>query len=331
MLRRNTMDMSFFILCQAALAAIIGGCYCAALFRPLSSHGTLSSLLTLAACLFLSSAVGILFQRSKAPNLFSAVVNAGWGVALYHALSLVSFRANVAGLAAIAAFDIPLAVHLFGLPDLHPRHRPRLLLKILGEAHRTAALCMVALIAGVAAQGWLAPENTAASAQEIAVQPEQIELLRSDSWAALDDAGRLRVLQAVADLERQKLGLPDRLTVALDQLPGIVGGYYQDDTHDIHVDVDYLRSTTQWNMVAVICHEAYHGYQHRLVQLYRDSDASLAGLACFAKAKKYEYELTHYVDCNEDEAVYSRQALEVDANAYARSAAQEYRQRIAGA
>ena len=323
----------YFVLFHILLAFNFWQLYYATLFQPLRNHGTIESVLLLGGCVLLTSVVGILYQIKDGRNYFNVVVNLGCGFAIYHGMTYIPFQHDITFIVLPISLLISTVVSIFDLPNFHPRYKPCFLLKTLGEAYRTVALAFVAILITTAVSSHFKTEVPASTAyaQEAPVRTEQIALLRNDNWSTLDNFGKLQVLQTIADMEQCKLGIPFRMTVILEEQPGIVAGSYSDASHIISVDPTYFNTASQWRLVIVICHEAYHGYQHRLVQVYQETDSSLRSLPCFEKAKRYHYEFCNYIDCNDDEDNYSKQALEIDANEYAEKAAYEYYQQVIGA
>lgn len=323
----------YFVLFHILLAFNFWQLYYATLFQPLRNHGTIESVLLLGGCVLLTSVVGILYQIKDGRNYFNAVVNVGCGFAIYHGMTYIPFQHDITFIVLPVFLMISTVVSIFDLPNFHPRHKPRFLLKTFGEAYRTAALAFVAILVTTVVSTHFKTETPASTAyaQEVPIQTEQIALLRNDNWSTLDTVSKVQVLQTIADMEQSKLGIPFRMTVIVEDLPGNELGCYKDDTKTISIDEKHLALSSQWRVVITVCHESYHCYQHRLVQVYHQADATLKELPCFGKAKQYEYELCNYVNGDDDMDTYSEQALEIDAREYAEKAAYEYYQQVVGA
>ena len=76
------------------------------------------------------------------------------------------------------------------------------------------------------------------------------------------------------------------------------------------------------------CHEAYHGYQHRLVDAYNESSEENQRLRIYRNVVYYIEEFGDYADGYEDFCSYYSQRCEMDARAYAEDAVVDYYSRI---
>ncbi len=168
----------------------------------------------------------------------------------------------------------------------------------------------------------------AVSGQTIGEHMETLSLLYSDSWETLPAGRKLDVLQTVANIERASLGLPHELNVGVDNLDEGTAGHYRDDTHEIIIDTDSLLNDDAWELVDTVCHEAYHGYEHRMVDLYRQTSPEARELAVFDGARRYEAEFDHPVHGHEDFDAYYQQHIERDARTYADEATMRYKWEI---
>lgn len=164
--------------------------------------------------------------------------------------------------------------------------------------------------------------------QSLANNIEEISQLEEDIWQDLSDQERLDVLQTVANVEQRYLGLPNELHVVACKLREGVGGYYSDTTHKIVVDLDELRNSSSWDVLNTICHEAYHSYQYRLVDVFNDSNSENQNLKMFRKISSYADEFDNYVSGDQSFNEYYCQNCERDARAYAEDAVDEYTARV---
>lgn len=147
-----------------------------------------------------------------------------------------------------------------------------------------------------------------------------LELLTPETWDTLTAQERLDVLQTVANIEQASLGLPHELNVAAEDVEeDSLCAYYQDDTHQIMVSVDKLLHRSSGFLVEATCHEAYHGYQHRLTELYAAAPEESRGLQILQPAERYTEEFGNYTDGEEDFDTYYSQACERDARSYSQA------------
>lgn len=172
---------------------------------------------------------------------------------------------------------------------------------------------------------WQAPLVSTAAPQPGSTMENRAQtlcLLDSGRWKELTPQERMNVLQAVADVEGERLGLPHELNLRADDLQGTVIGQYADGTHSISVDLDYLERLQPLELVETVAHEAYHAYQHRLVELYEETE--LKQLQLLQTAAVYRQEFASYVDGTEDLYRYAGQQVEQDSRAYADAAVCRY-------
>ena len=72
-------------------------------------------------------------------------------------------------------------------------------------------------------------------------------------------------------------------------------GYYSDNTHEIVIDMDSLLNDLSWEVLDTVCHEAYHSYQHRIVDAFNNADGNSKNLKMFRKASSYASEFNNYI------------------------------------
>lgn len=137
--------------------------------------------------------------------------------------------------------------------------------------------------------------QTSLSEQSLANNIEIIAQLQEDTWRSLSVQERLNVLQTVANVEQRYLGLSNELNVGTANLREGVMGYYSDNTHEIVIDMDSLLNDLSWEVLDTVCHEAYHSYQHRIVDAFNNADGNSKNLKMFRKASSYASEFNNYI------------------------------------
>lgn len=75
------------------------------------------------------------------------------------------------------------------------------------------------------------------------------------------------MLQTVANIERQYLGISHELNVAVANLDEHILGHYDEKTHEIVIVLDHLMNDYTSKVLASVCHEVAHGYQYCLVSV----------------------------------------------------------------
>ena len=150
-----------------------------------------------------------------------------------------------------------------------------------------------------------------------------ILLLQDEYWSKLDANARLKVLKTIADIEANYLGI-EKLTVCAAPLDEILMGHYDDTTRTVTLNLYYLSTEDGRTMLSTLCHECYHAYQHRLVDLYNQADPDVKGLLLLRDIPRYQNEFSNYIDGTGDYEGYSSQSCELDSDSYASSAVVTY-------
>ena len=165
--------------------------------------------------------------------------------------------------------------------------------------------------------------------ETIAKNIDTVLLLQEEKWEVLNVEERLRVMQTIAAIESNYLGITLlELDVASDVLEfGALGGY-NNDSHTIILNLSSLVTQDAYTMLHTLTHEAYHAYQYELVRLYNSLDPQDQKLLCFSDAEKYKKEFVNYIQGTEDYQAYASQACEEDSDDYADSAVYDYYRRI---
>ena len=313
----------------------------AGLFRCLFGTTYFMSKMILWCLLLLISGLGCYLSLNNHRDKVRVFVNT---VTPYGLFTLFAYWKNLPTLFSIAVVLILLGGATIFTLRMKPRIRhpnKKLIIKTrLWQAFwgsRVIAACvflvLVATLCGVILTG-----HSLVPVQEPAViyQPDseytiesQINVLgnmREEIWSGLSTDERIETLQVIANIEAQELGLPNELRVILvpDEDKTIAG--YQDSTHTIRFNIDYLDSLSAKESLISICHEAEHAYQHRLVNVYDEIDDDYKNLPVFQTAAKYKNEFQNYIDVNKEENFddYYFQACEVNARIVSEHRAEEY-------
>lgn len=152
--------------------------------------------------------------------------------------------------------------------------------------------------------------------------------LQEDIWCLLPVQERLDVLQTAANMEQKYLGLSNELNVGAANLEEGVMGCYIENTHEIIIDLDSLMNDTSWEVLDTVCHEAYHNYQHCLVEVFNAAEENSKGLRIFNSVRSYASEFDNYINGKEDFCGYYTQDCETDARAYAEEVVRYYYRKI---
>ncbi len=199
-----------------------------------------------------------------------------------------------------------------------------------------AALSGAALYVGAGrlfGSGILEPSVEAASGPgaevyTIANQMDTLLCLQEDVWDGLSATQRLDVLQTVANIERRYLGIPHALPVSAANLEDGTLGTYDSENQEILLNLENLSRDPALEMLEVVCHEAYHGYQHCLVYALENVPEESRQLRLFRDARAYQEEFGNYQDGSSGFLAYYAQDCELDARDYAEEAVADYSRRL---
>ena len=164
--------------------------------------------------------------------------------------------------------------------------------------------------------------------QTIANNMETLVVIYDGSWNTLTAREKLDALQTVANIEQRYLGLPHELNIGVEDKDEEIAGTYNDETHEILISTKCLLYDSPWDLVNTICHEAYHAYQHRLIDLWNHADEDSRGLKIFQRVRSYAEEFKNYVSTEDDFYTYYIQHCESDARDYADDAEWDYYRKI---
>lgn len=164
--------------------------------------------------------------------------------------------------------------------------------------------------------------------QTVSANIDTVLKLQEEEWKDLSTKEKLNVLQCVANIEANYLGISNELNVGTSNLDENVLASYVDGTHTICIDLKHLEKSSAKDVLNSCCHEAYHSYQHRLVDVYNDSSEETRKLRVYKRVADYADEFSAYIDGDENFCTYYSQQCETDARAYAENAVEDYYSKI---
>lgn len=173
----------------------------------------------------------------------------------------------------------------------------------------------------------LATVGVVSEEQTIHNNMDILYLLQEEEWEKLNTTQKINVLQCVANIESRYLGLPNELNVVMANLQEGTLGMYIDRTHTICLDLDHLEQDPAYAVVESLCHEAFHSYEHRLVDVYNELDSDARKLRIYGRVARYAEEFADYSDAA-DFGAYYNQYCETDSREYALGAVQDYYEKI---
>ena len=153
---------------------------------------------------------------------------------------------------------------------------------------------------------------------------DSLEKFDEPEWEKLSFDEKLELLQKIADIEQCRLGIPNKMKVITDSVDKNEMGHYSDSDHTITIKTECMEKYGPWALIKTVCHEAYHGYEHRIIDLYFETSTEKRGLSIFDDAEKYYEEFKNYNDIDGDFYLYYNQLCEEDARKHGQEAVSEY-------
>jgi len=166
--------------------------------------------------------------------------------------------------------------------------------------------------------------KTDKSGQTIEDNMEKLILLDNSNWHNLTEGEKLSVMQKVADIECDNLGIPHNLKVCLGNTSDGILGSYNDTLHQITLNRDHLNNDNSYEIVDTIAHETHHAYAHRAVELLSQVDDEYKDMIVFDNIKEYKEEINNYISAEQDEFKYYTQTMEIEAREYGHDRMDEY-------
>lgn len=170
--------------------------------------------------------------------------------------------------------------------------------------------------------------GTKAEEQTISNNIDTVLKLQEEEWCSLSTKDKLDVLQCVANIEAHYLGISNELNVGAANMPEYTLACYSDSSHTIYINLEHLENDPVDEVLNSCCHEAYHSYQHRLVDAYNEASEEVQKLRIYRNTVHYVDEFGAYVNGYEDFCSYYSQQCEKDARTYAEDAVEDYYSRI---
>ena len=335
MRKRNTKGPIEFVMDNVFVIVMVWLWYRALLFKSLGTYSAAASRWILAALVLGLTVPGVLLQHRRQRNSFSVFVNTTAGFGVYTAAVYLPFRPKLIVITLVIAAAAA-AVYAAMVFSRRVRSRQgsgvivRRKFAAAGRgAHAAAAIGLTVIMAVLAVPRlWGAGQFTVRKSdldrsedweniteRQIA---DTLIKLEEDIWTTLSVQEKLDVLQAVADCERARMGIPHELTVGSSVTRERQQGYYEDAAHQIIIGLDHLNNDPSEEVLDTVVHEARHAYQHRLVDAYHEVSENSRKLYLFRNAAVLAEEFAHYESggTEEEDWEYYYQWCEQDARDY---------------
>jgi len=157
---------------------------------------------------------------------------------------------------------------------------------------------------------------------------ETLRGLDKHGWAKLSVQEKLNLMQTVANIEINHLGLGAEVPVKATGLGKNINACYSSKKNTIFMNNKRLEYSTANEMINSVAHETYHAYQAKIVKLYEKAGDEDKQLLHFRKLKQYKKEMENYSNGEQDYKAYYSQLLERDAREYGAKREYYYRQRL---
>lgn len=146
----------------------------------------------------------------------------------------------------------------------------------------------------------------------------ELAYLREEKWRNLSWSEKLELLQLVADIEVDYLGLPDRLDVKVVSMDDEWQGGYLHGERLILINSTHLQNDSAEDCINTILHEVKHSEQNHLCDALEQIDESYIDLRFFSEVERYQFEFLHYNHGIDNYSEYYRQVCEENARDYAK-------------
>lgn len=334
MKRNNTLTKSEFFLEQLFWVVVTWLLYKNILFRCVGNYSFTESKIIFLLVLGMACILGILCNIKKDRNDFSVFFNIVTGYGLYTVLTYFQIQRNL--IITVLSITVSISI-IIGCYIMQRKIKRRnyfrktirsVIVTIVGATQRIIGLGFLVILIVTGGnflfgssiiQSSVKPSDTADTYDQLLSESaETIALLDENVWTSLTVQEKTRALQIYANLERSYLGISNELNVCVANLEeeGLLGRY-DDSTHEIIVDMDLLLNGSAQDALQCLLHEAFHSFEHRMVDLYEETDMSNKNLWIFRKANIYAEEFKYYNNGEDAYSDYYEQQCEIDARDFA--------------
>ena len=340
-INNNTLTKSEFFLEHILWAIVTWIWFDNFLFRCINTYSYMESKIIFSLVLGITCVLGILCSIRKNRNEVSVFFNLVMGFGIYTVISYFQIRRHLIILLLSIIIAFSFIISSFILQRQIKRHGISsktiriAVYKIAIVSQRITGMGLLVILCIFGGniifgpsiiQSSVRPTVTFNSYDSLLVDSiDKIGLLDEKSWTSLTVQEKVGVLQTIANLERSNLGVSNELNVCVVNLEeeGLLG-CYDDSTYKIVIDMDLLLKGSAQDVLRCLVHEAFHSFQYRLLDLWKETDSNNKYLWIFRKANIYEEEFEHYNNGEEDFSEYYEQECEITARAYAEKRVEFY-------
>lgn len=348
-MRRNTMGRIEYIWDNIYWHSLVVLFYYTALFRPILDLNNGQSALVLFGSALASCVISILLTYKQHRNYSTILCNSALCCGVYFLITYWGIARKTLIVAGIFTGIVIAGYCVLVWNSYQHREGPascrssaqQWIVSCLHRCRKIVALILALLIIGMMLLPvfGISVTDKADTAEEtrpvawedgetISKNMETVLLLQEEEWDKLDTDARLAVMQTIADIEANYLGIPQvKVCAETIEDEGVVGTYVDCD-RTITLDLEYLSDSEASEALEVLCHECRHAYQYSLVELYDATHGKNRHLLVLRQAADYKEEFAYYIDGDDDFESYNTQSCEVDSDEYAREAVYDYYWRI---
>ena len=157
---------------------------------------------------------------------------------------------------------------------------------------------------------------------------DMISNIEPSRWEKLGIDERLDVCQKIINCEARYYGLSREIKVGVADLEETTLAYYNDNAHQVIIDVQHLEESYSYYVLQTLLHECCHAYQYEQVEVYKKLDEKDRNLRMYHKVKIYMEEFADYEDGEDDYGSYYTQLSEMDARYAGETESLDYIQAI---
>lgn len=342
---KNTLSLRWYMAKLIILNVTVLLCYKNLLFRCIGDLSFNTSFLILCGMFLCSMVAGFFITFEHYKNNISLFVICSLPCEIYSAI--ICFNDYTVSFSVIFAVAVALVgLNVFRIMGKKIKNLPykreiikRRLNRVFADSGVIASFSLIAILVPMlfnAIGGFglyqpkVKPVSGTKSEYTISKNIEDIIKFEESYWSKLKISEKLDLLQILANIEANELGITCELNVTTKYLED-KNGYYSDKEHRIVIDTEHLKESGGGSVMTTICHEAYHSYQFRLVEMYKNLDENEKKMKVFEDAAVYEYEFSNYISSEDDFYGYYNQLCEIRAREYGTSAFYKYYEAIQNA
>lgn len=169
-------------------------------------------------------------------------------------------------------------------------------------------------------------ENSSDNIEESLFEKHRQTLLDIKQWNSMNNKEKTELIYKIGLIELENLGVSERVGIKIqaEKIDEYTLGYYQDSQKQIIINEQHIFYGDVEENIRTISHEAFHAYQHYVVDSFNFDSEFVQNSAYCEDARIWKDNIDNYIPAELDFEGYQSQPLEADADTYARQRAKEY-------